>query len=90
MMSHMYCTFCIVIGLHLLKLLLQSADSLQQVMLVLLCLQLCLLLHLQELPLVPELQLSGHGLKETLGHLTTIHKTIIYRPHNNTLCNNVA
>lgn len=60
---------CILIGLQPVKLLLQHADSLQQLLPVLPGSVFCLLLHLHELPLVPTLQLSRHRLKETLSHL---------------------
>lgn len=51
------------------KLLLQHAYSLQKLLPVLLGSELCLLLHLHNLPLVPTLQLSRHRLKKTLSHL---------------------
>lgn len=61
--------FCILIGLQPLEFLLKYADSLQQFLPVLLAPELCLLLHLCNLPLVPALQLSRHRLKETLSYL---------------------
>ncbi len=60
----------ILIGLQPLKLLLQHAYLLQQLLPVLLSSKLRLLLHLHDLSLVPTLQLSWHRLKETLSHLT--------------------
>lgn len=61
---------CILIGLQPLKLLLQHAYPLQQLLPVLLGSELRLLLHLHHLPLVPPLQLGRNRLKETLRHLT--------------------
>ncbi|TNN42927.1 hypothetical protein EYF80_046875 [Liparis tanakae] len=63
---------------HLLKLRLQRAYLLQQLLLVLLGSQFRLLLHLQRLPLVPTFQLSGHRLKETLRHLREGRHTSSY------------